>query len=191
MSKLFLVAGITLPIALASCATKETPAATPLTPPAAVADAPDPEPAAEPTPSPAPAPDHTPAAELTDEQRAAALWKKMNGYKNWAAPGGLDGIRDGESIHGDHIRLFGNATANGDLATLPAGSIIVKEGYRDAEGTLLKAITAMEKIPGYNDEAGDWFFARFNDSGMATRINRGCASCHEDAAGGDFAFIND
>jgi hypothetical protein len=103
----------------------------------------------------------------------------------------LDGIVEGESVHGDFVRFHGNSIALSGISSLPARSILVKEDFGKKAGPA-KSITAMERIPGFNKDSGDWFFVKFSTSGKASSINgSSCAKCHRKADGGDFFFAND
>ena len=66
------------------------------------------------------------------------------------------------------------------------------------------AITAMYRSKGYNPEAGDWYWIKYNPDGTVAKAPpemrsmplagkpMGCIKCHgEGAAGNDFAFFND
>jgi len=65
--------------------------------------------------------------------------------------------------------------------TMPTGAILVKEGYDDAAGSSLRAVTAMKKINNYNGSAGDWFWAQFDGDGNVSAAGKvsSCISCHE------------
>lgn len=93
-------------------------------------------------------------------------------------------------------------------------TVIVKHNYMRPEGGLstdevtngawdenLAAVTVMlRRSPGYNDEAGNWFWAKYLADGsldttpqgaqMAGRVT-GCIDCHADADGDDFVFMHD
>lgn len=128
---------------------------------------------------------------LTDDQRAATLWEKIRGFKTWSNPPGFEDLTEGDSVHGDYVRIYANATAIADMANLPTGSIVVKEGFHDDQGDL-KAITVMERIDGFSEDSGNWFFSRFDTAGNASKINStSCIRCHRKADDGDFSFAND
>ena len=62
---------------------------------------------------------------------------------------------------------------------MPYGAIIVKENYGKDKKTLM-AITPMYKLKGYNPEAGDWFWVKYDSSGKVLKAGKvkGCIDCH-------------
>jgi len=98
--------------------------------------------------------------------------------------------------------MYLNRTAAGNSSTLPDRSIVVKENYA-GDGTTLAAITVMYRSKGYNSDAGDWYWVKYNPDGTVAstppdkgsmRLSgrpKGCIECHNSAEGGDFAFFND
>ena len=77
---------------------------------------------------------------------------------------------------------------------LPYGSIVIKENYSPEKK--LGAITVMERIKGYNPEAGDWFWVKYSGEGevltaemkgkevpLAGKVP-GCIGCHAASSGG-------
>ena len=60
----------------------------------------------------------------------------------------------------------------------------------------LKAITVMQKIPGYDQAHKDWFWAKYKPNGdlfvenSQVRVgkDKGCIACHQSASGNDFTF---
>ena len=147
------------------------------------------------TPSPAnplPAPSITAEeAPITDAKRATILWDKIQAYKTWKNPPGFEGLLESDTVHGDYVRFYANGIALTEMKDLPNGSIVVKEGFDDDEGDL-NAITVMEKIDGFSEESGDWFFSRYDTAGKASKVNsNSCIRCHKKADGGDFSFAND
>ena len=125
-------------------------------------------------------------------------------YPNWApVPGLTDDATAGSSPHGAFLKMYLNRTAAGRPKELPNGSIIIKENY-GPDGKSLMAITAMYRSKGYNPEAGDWYWIKYNPDGTVAKAPpemrsmplagkpMGCIKCHgEGAAGNDFAFFND
>lgn len=89
-------------------------------------------------------------------------------------------------------------------------NIIVKRNY-DGEtisiakvasepAKYLQAITVMLERPGYDPEAGDWFWAKYRADGSLDTNPEGtrlagkvtaCISCHSSAPGGDMIFLRD
>jgi hypothetical protein len=128
---------------------------------------------------------------------------KSNAYENWApAPGQSADFYVGESPHGAFLKMYLNRVAMGDPKGLPNGSIIVKENY-DVDRATLKAITVMYRSKGYNPNAGDWYWIKYNPDGSVATTSvetgskkimgrpDGCIRCHGDADNDDFAFFND
>ncbi|XAM00764.1 cytochrome P460 family protein [Phycisphaeraceae bacterium D3-23] len=125
-----------------------------------------------------------------DTAQAGALMDQMADYNQWETVPGYDDWEQGTSVHGRVVRYFVNDIAIGNMRDLPAGSIIVKEGYnRDRE---LQAVTVMQRIAGYDPEHGDWFWARYSPSGELTHAGSVamCIDCHQDAEGDDYSFAN-
>jgi Cytochrome P460 len=134
------------------------------------------------------------------------LWDYLTAakYTNWApVPGKSDGFAEGGSPHGAFVKMYLNRTAAGNFKELPDGSVVVKENYGPQKKKLM-AITVMYRSKGYNPEAGDWYWIKYNPDGTVAKappeMNSmplkgkpgGCIKCHgEGAAGGDFAFLND
>ena len=129
---------------------------------------------------------------------------KSQMYTNWApVPGKSDGFSEGQSPHGAFLKMYLNRTAAGNPKELPNGSIIIKENYGPDKKTLM-AVTVMYRTKGYNPEAGDWYWAKYNPDGTIAKMPpakgsmkiagkaKGCIMCHgESAEGKDFAFFND
>ena len=99
--------------------------------------------------------------------------------------------------------MYLNRTAAGNPKDLPNGSIIIKENYGPDKKTLM-AVTVMYRSKGYNPQAGDWYWAKYNPDGTIAKMPpekgsmkiagkaKGCIMCHgETAEGNDFAFFND
>ena len=123
-------------------------------------------------------------------------------YRNWApVPGQSDAMYEGQNPHGAFLKMYLNRTAAGSPKELPNGSIVIKENF--TPGKALAAITVMYKTKGYNPEAGDWYWVKYNpdgsvaskqtDKGMVRLGGRvgGCIECHSGADGNDFAYFND
>lgn len=100
-------------------------------------------------------------------------------YEGWARPAGWEMRRPGVSLHGDQVDIFfnsimANASMQVGLSEWPVGSMIVKDGYRAAEPTL---IAVMEK------RDSGWFFAEYTAVGQVRAAGRpdACVTCHSDA----------
>lgn len=129
---------------------------------------------------------------------ADALWRAITGandYKNWTPFPGHEGVAEYTGHGATHRRAFVNATAAGDLASLPGGSILVKENLTSDNPADLAAITVMQK------QGDTWYWVRFAPDGShdvagttEELAGEGCVSagCHGDLAGSqnDAVFLN-
>ena len=124
---------------------------------------------------------------------ADALWSyisQTHDYTDWPFYPGYEGMYPGESPHGAHLKLYANdlayeAAKNGQ--PMPNGAILVKENYGKDKQTL-KAITTMYKVDGYNEDAGDWHWAKLSPNGEAMAAGKvaSCIGCHKQMGGGDY-----
>jgi hypothetical protein len=128
---------------------------------------------------------------------AGELWEEIQGYRAWFQHEAWSGIQSSASTHGPFVQIWYNettATAEaGEQGTqMPAGSILVKEGYLDGEGTDLKAITVMKKVEGFDPDNGDWYWASYAADGSVYTSGASdfCSSCHA-AANHDYVLFLD
>lgn len=132
----------------------------------------------------------------TPRPEGSELWtyiSETETYTEWKHWPGYDGIYPGQSPHGAYLKMYVNTAAyqaleKGELP-LPPGSIIVKENYgRDKE--TLKAVTPMFKVPGYNPDGGDWFWAKYGADGSvkASGKVKSCMDCHSAKRDHDWLF---
>ena len=140
-----------------------------------------------------------------DVSRAGALWSSMKGYRSWKSYPGLEGWQDGMSPHGKVLKYYVNDAVTAHPGHPHDGAIIIKENYGARDDGSLGAITVMKKIQGYDPENADWFWVKFDPKGnvmknpknmflagrVAKGMSKGCISCHSNADGDDFLFIND
>jgi hypothetical protein len=130
-----------------------------------------------------------------DQRTAAVLWgQDMRDYRSWAQFDGFPGIQKSKSdMHGTYVATYINGAAAGSPDDLPPGSVIVKENFSSADPSTINGITVMKKIPGYDPDNGDWFWARFTPGGDLTHAGKVamCADCHFDAGNDDYVFLND
>ncbi|MBW1895483.1 MAG: cytochrome P460 family protein, partial [Deltaproteobacteria bacterium] len=72
---------------------------------------------------------------------------------------------------------------------MPYGAILVKENYGKDKTTLM-AVTPMYKIKGFDPEAGDWFWAKYDANGKVLKEGQvtGCISCHQARKAADWIF---
>jgi hypothetical protein len=134
------------------------------------------------TPDPAvTAPDTTADALQAHLQQA----RYATQWQHWPA---REPFYTGQEPHGALLRTYLNRTAHDALqrgdATMPAGSIIVKESY--TQGRELINTTVMHKATGFAPDAGDWFWMVIEPDGSAGPSGRVamCRDCH--AAGRDY-----
>jgi len=112
-------------------------------------------------------------------------------YKNWALWPGKGTMFKGAPPHGDFLTTYVNDIALTGIETksgLQDGSLIVKENF-DSQKRLV-ALTVMYKIKGYNPDAGDWYWAKYDASGMVQNAGRvrGCINCHAAVRNNDYLF---
>jgi len=139
-----------------------------------------------------------PAAQRPFEDRFWEWLQKVE-YQNWGPmPGQSADYYPGESPHGAFLKVYANRLASGSSQNMPYGSIIVKENY-GADRQTLMAVTVMYRAKGYDADNGDWYWAKYEPTGRAARMNgrpvagrvATCAECHSGAGGNDFVFLND
>ena len=131
-------------------------------------------------------------------------------YTDWPfQPGVEEGYYVGQAPHGMVLRSYVNdlalAAFGSGAEAFPEGSIIVKENHMAGDLDLsgmeaqtpvadfagaLDAITYMVKVPGYNPDAGDWFWAKIQPDGTIDVAGKGagCIGCHTQVAANDFVF---
>ncbi len=157
-----------------------------------------PAPSSSPSRTTQPAQDRGARAEAPFEDR---LWSYLQQaqYRNWAPLAGVSGdAYAGNSPHGEKVKLYANRTATGAEGEIPAGAILIKENF-DSTGTKLMAVTVMYRSKGFNPEAGDWHWTKYEPDGAVSAMNGMrvagkvgmCIDCHRSAGGGDFVFAND
>lgn len=127
---------------------------------------------------------------------AKTLWQFLQSQvyqMSWHyIPGVPAGKYEGNPPHGAILRTFTNNIGFDALSKkefpLPDGAIIVKENYMpDGE---LAAVTVMQKIKGYNPEAGDWFWAKYAPDGTVQVSGKvdSCIGCHAQKKSSDWIF---
>ena len=118
------------------------------------------------------------------------LLDDVEGYRGWArAPGDYETpLVPSQGVHGGFVDIYVNDVVSESLLaeedTLdawPTGSIIVKDGFSDAEGASLSLIAIMEK------RANGWYWEEYDADDLVTPIFAGtpdiCVDCH--ASGSD------
>lgn len=122
-----------------------------------------------------------------DQALAEGIWDEISGYDSWGQLAPWEGIQPSDDVHGESVQIWANGAAEATVAAaaggdMPDGAITVKEGYGDASGSSVNAITVMKKIAGYDSANGDWFYARYTADGTVTMAGASavssCAGCH-------------
>jgi hypothetical protein len=125
---------------------------------------------------------------------AEALWAHLQdeNYRSWPMFPGRGELYSGTEPHGMLLTTYVNRIAHEALsngaATLPAGAIIVKENYMP--DSTFDASTVMHKVPGYDAANGDWYWAKYDQSGMVDGAGRVpmCQQCHTAARQRDYVL---
>ena len=140
------------------------------------------------------------AVPKTFEQKMWSYIKSAR-YQQWAPAGDIGDFRESDRPHGALVKTYINRTAAGNSAKLPHGSIVIKENYSPEKK--LMAITLMHRAKGYNPDANDWYWIKYNPDGTTATMDtangkmaiagkaKGCIECHSGADGGDYSFFND
>ena len=128
---------------------------------------------------------------------AAEIWNfitETSPYQEWNGWPGMEGHIPGNAPHGAIIRTFlsGHGVHNiqdTDKGTFDNGIFIVKENFMP--DTTLAAITVMYKVEGFNPDAADWFWAKYQPNGTvdAAGIPKGCVTCHGAKADNDYIML--
>ncbi|MCP4118691.1 MAG: cytochrome P460 family protein [Desulfobacteraceae bacterium] len=125
----------------------------------------------------------------------AALWHHItveSPYQQWQFWPDHQGMQPGRAPHGPRHKVYVNDRAiNSKSPPVQYGSIAVKENY--SKKNVLKAITVMYKIDGYNPDANDWFWAKYTPQGKADKYGKpkGCVGCHGTRAKNDFILVHE
>ena len=118
-----------------------------------------------------------------------AAWAALDGYTSWQQVPEWTGVQESESVHGSHTQIWFNEAAYGTVEAqaggdMPAGALIVKESYDNAEGDDPLNLTIM-----YKDADYGWYWAATDlDGAVQTDGQPGyCTDCH--AAGQDSVLV--
>jgi len=150
---------------------------------------------------------------------ANSLWKQMKSYRLVGDKAIHSVPYIGIAPHGEILEtidgVFEINTTTYGLPRVLRLPLIVKKNYGGENVTVemvannpndyLDAVTVMFKIPGYDYENKDWFWARYDPMGnvlknpdgiplagrVAKGMSTGCIACHSAAPGGDYVFIHD
>lgn len=122
-------------------------------------------------------------------------------YDQWAPAGDDGGFRESDRPHGAFVKTYMNRIAAGNSEELPHGSVVIKENFSPEKK--LMAVTLMHRSKGYNPDANDWYWIKYNPDGTTAMMDtpkgqmkiagkaKGCIECHSGADGDDYAFFND
>jgi hypothetical protein len=135
----------------------------------------------------------TASAASAPDTTAEALWAHLQDadYRSWPLFPGKGELYSGTEPHGMLLTTYVNSIARDALAegagSLPAGAIIVKENYMP--DSTFAAATVMHKVPGYDAQNGDWYWAKYDPNGVVEVAGRAqmCQQCHS-AAQRDFVM---
>jgi hypothetical protein len=126
-------------------------------------------------------------------------WLAQAQYHNWASmPGTTTDVFEGSEPHGAMVKVFANRQATSNPQQLPHGSVLIKENFAP-DGKTLKAITVMYRSQGFNPQAGDWYWIKYEPDGQVSQMKGMpvsgkagmCIDCHSSAGGNDYLFSND
>ncbi len=127
---------------------------------------------------------------------AAALFKEVRALET-----------RGTLLPGSHLWMYGSrmvdyytidranaiavksaAQGVGRVRRFPAGSLYIKENFNDHK--VLKTVTAMLKVPGYDTADRNWLMAAYKPGGQVIAYGRvsSCIACHAQARTTDFTF---
>lgn len=122
-----------------------------------------------------------------------AFFSSASPYGAWPYWPGHEGVQPGKAPHGAFHRIFITKGFADALASKPGvapeGAVVLKETY-DSEKNLVH-LDVMAKVPGYNPEAGDWFWAEYDGSGKVLVEGRVgmCISCHASFKANDYLIV--
>jgi len=136
---------------------------------------------------------------------AEAVWAYIqeNDYTGWTHFPGTGDQYQGQQPHGALLTTYVNDEALGALESggenisIPEDGIIIKENF-SPQGQLA-AVTVMYKVPGYNAEHNDWWWAKYlPDGSLDTAPNGmelegrlpGCQGCHIQAQSDDYVVTD-
>ena len=126
------------------------------------------------------------------------LWKYITvekPYTKWNLWPGTEKMYKGTQPHGAFLTTYVTKGAKQAIdkkkGKFANAAIIVKENYMPDK--TLAAVTVMYKGKGYNPEAGDWFWAKYNPDGSVAAEGKveGCIKCHSAKADNDWVFTGD
>ena len=113
-------------------------------------------------------------------------------YDQWPLFPGTEKLYEGKHPHGAFLTTYVNNVAlkgiNDKVGTLANGAIVVKENYTPEKE--LAAVTIMYRVQSYNQDAGDWFWAKYKADGSIEKEGKvaGCIGCHSAVINNDWIF---
>lgn len=134
--------------------------------------------------------------ENADGAALAKIIMDTDPYQQWAQFPNVQGTVASAFPHGPMARVFINAQVEVALAgfngALPNGSIIVKENLGDSTTDKADALTVMWKVPSFDPDNNDWFWANLSANGQVNAEGKiaTCTGCHNAARGNDFVFLH-
>ena len=134
---------------------------------------------------------------LPSAQDPAAVYqyiKVSKPYEEWSLWPNKGRLYPGRQPHGSFLTTYVNPTAAlsiGRGRTMRPGAIIVKESYTAEKK--LTTINVMYKVNGFNQVAGDWFWAEYGSDGTVRKAGRvqECINCHATKKENDFIMTED
>lgn len=126
-----------------------------------------------------------------DGEKLGEFIMKQNPYRKWKLWPGKRRLYKGTEPHGVLLTTYVNKIAFGSLKAkkgMQNGSIIAKENYDPSKNYM--ALTVMYKVEGYNPEAGDWFWAKYDPKGKLVDSGKlkGCIDCHASNVANDYVL---
>ncbi len=113
------------------------------------------------------------SSQAKDNEFAGKFWNYLlsNNYKQWSPVPGKTAsyFSSGPeasgtlSPHGELVKTYVNRIAAGDPESLPVGSILIMENYRQDRS--LETISVMYRTANYNPTANDWYWVNYNADG--------------------------
>ncbi len=134
-----------------------------------------------------------------DAPSAAALFTRVtetDPFDQWGHFSDVDDPLESAPPHGPQSRVFINdvvAAALSDFTgQLPADSIIVKQNIGEDTAVTEAALTIMWKVPGFDPDNNDWFWANISLGGDVRAEGQidGCIACHGAVRSNDFVFVH-
>lgn len=130
-----------------------------------------------------PQPTVQPALPDTTAEAVWAYLQAIDYEQDWPMWPGKTAFYAGTEPHGMLLTTYLNDRAHAvvanEMTTLPDSSFLIKENY--TPDSTLVATTIMYKVPGYDPEHNDWFWAKYGSDGAVQAAGRveSCQTCHQ------------